>query len=117
MRYLQLAHNQWDADTCTSRPQVLHSFGRENRLAIEGLVASLPKLLDLAATLRATSGSELTFLGSPDGRRPCPGRSVAPDRDRHRDEEAPQGSASGTRRGGRTVVRHWGRGRTEAPSI
>ncbi|MCY0924570.1 transposase, partial [Streptomyces sp. H27-G5] len=67
MRYLQLAHNEWDAATGTSRPRVLHSFGREDRLdrpAIERLVASLTKLLDPAAALRVTSGSELTFLAS-----------------------------------------------------
>jgi hypothetical protein len=67
VRYLQLAHNEWDAATGTSRPQVLHSFGREDRLdraAIERLVASLTKLLDPAAALRATTGSELTFLAS-----------------------------------------------------
>ncbi|MFJ2478581.1 hypothetical protein ACIOWI_37725 [Streptomyces sp. NPDC087659] len=67
VRYLQLAHNEWDAATGTSRPQVLHSFGREDRLdraAIERLVASLTKLLDPAAAPRATSGSELTFLAS-----------------------------------------------------
>jgi hypothetical protein len=32
VRYLQLAHNEWDAATGTSRPQVLHSFGREDQL-------------------------------------------------------------------------------------
>jgi len=67
VRYLQLAHNEWEAATGTSRPQVLHSFGREDQLdrgAIERLVASLAKLLDPAAALRATSGSELTFLAS-----------------------------------------------------
>ena len=67
VRYLQLAHNEWDAATGTSRPQVLHSFGREDRLdraAIERLVTSLTRLLDPAAALRATSGSELAFLAS-----------------------------------------------------
>lgn len=67
VRYLQLAHNEWDAASGTSRPQVLHSFGREDRLdraAIERLVASLAKLLDPAAALRATAGGELTFLES-----------------------------------------------------
>jgi hypothetical protein len=67
VRYLQLAHNEWDAATGTSRPQVLHSFGREDQLdraAIERLVASLTRLLDPAAALRATSGSELAFLAS-----------------------------------------------------
>ncbi|MGH3950417.1 MAG: IS1634 family transposase, partial [Pseudonocardiaceae bacterium] len=67
VRYLQLAHNEWDAATGTSRPQVLHSFGREDQLdraAVERLVASLTRLLDPAAALRATAGSELTFLES-----------------------------------------------------
>jgi hypothetical protein len=67
VRYLQLAHNEWDAASGTSRPQVLHSFGREDQLdraAVERLVASLTRLLDPAAALRATSGSELTFLAS-----------------------------------------------------
>jgi hypothetical protein len=67
VRYLQLAHNEWDAATGTSRPQVLHSFGREDQLdraAVERLVASLARLLDPAAALRATAGSELTFLES-----------------------------------------------------
>lgn len=30
VRYLQLAHNEWDAATKTSRPKVLYSFGRED---------------------------------------------------------------------------------------
>jgi hypothetical protein len=67
VRYLQLAHNEWDAATGTSRPQVLHSFGREDQLdraAVERLIASLTRLLDPAAALRATAGSELTFLES-----------------------------------------------------
>jgi hypothetical protein len=67
VRYLQLAHNEWDAATGTSRPQVLHSFGREDQLdraAVERLVTALSRLLDPAAALRATSGSELTFLAS-----------------------------------------------------
>ena len=32
MRYLQLTHNEWDPVTKTSRPKVLHSFGREDQL-------------------------------------------------------------------------------------
>ena len=32
MRYLQLTHNEWDPATKTSRPKVLHSFGREDQL-------------------------------------------------------------------------------------
>jgi hypothetical protein len=43
VRYLQLAHNEWDAATKTSRAEVLYSFGREDQLdraVIERLVAS-----------------------------------------------------------------------------
>ena len=56
MRYLQLTHNEWDPATKTSRPKVLHSFGREDQLdrdAIKRLVASLTRLLDPATALPA----------------------------------------------------------------
>src|SRR5512144_1282165 len=49
VRYLQLAHNERDAQAGVSRTKVLHSFGREDELdraAVERLVASLSKLLD-----------------------------------------------------------------------
>jgi hypothetical protein len=49
VRYLQLAHNEWDAAAGVSRTKVLHSFGREDELdraAIGRLVASLTRLLD-----------------------------------------------------------------------
>jgi hypothetical protein len=32
VRYLQLTHNEWDPATMTSRPKMLHSFGREDQL-------------------------------------------------------------------------------------
>jgi hypothetical protein len=67
VRYLQLAHNEWDAATKTSRPRVLYSFGRADQLdraMIERLVASLSRLLDPAAALRATASAELTFIES-----------------------------------------------------
>ena len=32
IRYLQLAHNEWDAQAGVSRTKVLHSFGREDEL-------------------------------------------------------------------------------------
>ena len=57
MRYLQLTHNEWDPATKTSRPKVLHSFGREDQLdrdAIKRLVASLTRLLDPATALTGT---------------------------------------------------------------
>lgn len=67
MRYLQLAHNEWDAATKTSRPRVLCSFGRADQLdraMVERLVASLSRLLDPAAALRATASAELSFVES-----------------------------------------------------
>jgi hypothetical protein len=67
VRYLQLAHNEWDAATKTSRPRVLYSFGRADQLdraMVERLVASLSRLLDPAAALRATASAELAFVES-----------------------------------------------------
>ena len=58
MRYLQLTHNEWDPVTKTSRPKVLHSFGREDQLdreAIKRLVGSLTRLLDPATALTGTT--------------------------------------------------------------
>jgi len=67
VRYLQLAHNEWDASTKTSRPKVLYSFGREDQLdraVIQRLVASLCRLLDPGAALAATTTSGLSFVES-----------------------------------------------------
>jgi IS4 transposase len=67
VRYLQLTHNEWDPATKTSRPKVLHSFGREDQLdrdAIRRLVASLSRLLDPATALAATGPAELAFTSS-----------------------------------------------------
>jgi len=67
VRYLQLAHNEWDAATKTSRPKVLYSFGREDNLdraVIERLVASLCRLLDPGAALAATTTTGLRFVSS-----------------------------------------------------
>jgi len=67
VRYLQLAHNEWDPATKTSRPRVLYSFGREDtldRTVIERLVASLGRLLEPGAVLAATTGSGLSFVES-----------------------------------------------------
>jgi hypothetical protein len=67
VRYLQLAHNEWDAATKTSRPKVLYSFGREDaldRAVIERLVASLCRLLEPGAALAATAGPGLRFVSS-----------------------------------------------------
>src|SRR6266568_5260404 len=67
VRYLHLAHNEWDPAAGRSVPRVLYSFGREDtldRAAIRRLVASLSKLLDPAGALAATAGSDLVFLES-----------------------------------------------------
>jgi len=67
VRYLQLAHNEWDAATKTSRPKVLYSFGREDavdRAVIERLVGSLCRLLEPGAALAATTGPGLRFVSS-----------------------------------------------------
>src|SRR5260370_27540080 len=68
VRYLHLAHNQWDPAAGRSVPRVLYSFGREDtldRAAIRRLVASLSKLLGPADALAAAAGSHLVFLESP----------------------------------------------------
>ncbi len=65
--YLQLVHNDWDPAAHTSRTKILYSFGRTDQVdtaAIERLIVSLSRLLDAAAALRATTGSDLSFLGS-----------------------------------------------------
>ncbi len=67
VRYLHLAHNEWDPAAGRSVPRILHSFGREDHLdrpALTRLVASLSKLLDPADVLAATAGAELTFVES-----------------------------------------------------
>ena len=67
MRYLQLAHNEWDPAAGVSRTKVLHSFGREDELdrpAVERLVAALTKLLDPAAAVTATGPVDMTFTQS-----------------------------------------------------
>jgi len=65
--YLQLVHNAWDPAARTSRTKILYSFGRTDQVdtaAIERLIVSLSRLLDPAAALRATTGSDLSFIGS-----------------------------------------------------
>src|SRR5215204_4830710 len=72
VRYLHLAHNEWDPVAGRSVPRLLHGFGREDQLdreAVKRLVASLARLLDPADALAATAGSELRFVES----RPCGG--------------------------------------------
>src|ERR1700739_2813178 len=47
VRYLQLAHNEWDAEKGRSVPRVIYGFGREDQLdkdAVRRLVTSLSRL-------------------------------------------------------------------------
>jgi hypothetical protein len=67
VRYLQLAHNEWDPDKGMSRTKVLHNFGREDELdrdAVRRLVASLSRLLTPGEALAAATPTELAFTGS-----------------------------------------------------
>ena len=67
VRYLQLAHNEWDAAAGVSRTKVLHSFGREDDLdrpAIERLIAALTKLLDPTAAAALGAPPDMTFTDS-----------------------------------------------------
>ena len=67
VRYLQLAHSEWDADAGVSRPKILFSFGREDQLdraAIERLIASLSRLLDPAAATAAVAPADLEVTDS-----------------------------------------------------
>lgn len=67
VRYLQLAHNEWDAAAGVSRTKVVYSFGREDELdreSIERLIGSLTRLLDPAAAAALTGPADLSFTDS-----------------------------------------------------
>ena len=67
VRYLHLAHSEWDPVAGRSVPKILYGFGRADQLdrdAIKRLVGSLTRLLDPADAQAATAGSELTFSES-----------------------------------------------------
>jgi hypothetical protein len=68
VRYLHLAHNEWDPVAGRSVPKILYGFGREDQLdrdAVKRLVASLSRLLEPADALAATAaGAELEFCES-----------------------------------------------------
>jgi hypothetical protein len=67
VRYLHLAHNEWDPVAGRSVPRLLYSFGREDQLdrdAVRRLVGALARILDPADALAATADSDLTFLES-----------------------------------------------------
>ena len=66
IRYLQLAHNEWDARAGISRTKVLHSFGREDELdrdAVRRLVGALSRLLDPADAAAATAAGGDRHVG------------------------------------------------------
>jgi len=67
VRYLQLAHNEWDAQAGYSKVRVLYNFGREDELdraAIARLIGSLARALEPGEALRAAAAPELSFLDS-----------------------------------------------------
>jgi hypothetical protein len=67
VRYLHLAHNEWDPAKGRAVPKVLFTFGREDQLdrdAVKRLVASLSKLLEPGDALAATAASDLEFTSS-----------------------------------------------------
>src|SRR3954463_9997579 len=67
IRYLQLAHNEWDPVAKASKTRVLYSFGREDSLDVAGvrrLVDALSRLLDPADALAATAPAGWSFVES-----------------------------------------------------
>jgi hypothetical protein len=67
VRYLHLAHNEWDPVKGRAVPKVLFTFGREDELdrdAIRRLVASLSRLLEPGEALAANAAPGLEFTGS-----------------------------------------------------
>jgi hypothetical protein len=67
VRYLQLAHNEWDAAARRSVPKIVYSFGREDQLdkdAVRRLVTSLSRLLEPGDPLQAGADAGLEFTES-----------------------------------------------------
>ena len=67
VRYLQLAHNEWDVAARRSVPKIVYSFGREDQLdkdAVRRLVASLSRLLEPGEALAAAADAGLEFTES-----------------------------------------------------
>jgi transposase len=67
VRYLQLAHNEWDPARKCSVARVVHSFGREDRLdreALGRLARSLTRALEPEQALIALAPAELEFVCS-----------------------------------------------------
>ena len=67
VRYVQLAHNEWDPQRKISVARVIHSFGREDQLdraAVARLVRSLSRVLEPEQALIASAPAELEFVRS-----------------------------------------------------
>jgi hypothetical protein len=67
VRYVQLAHNEWDPVRKCSFAKVVHSFGREDQLdraALARLVRSLSRALEPEQALIATAPADLEFVSS-----------------------------------------------------
>ena len=69
VRYVQLAHNVWDAERGQASAQVVHSFGRADTLDVEALrrlAGSITRFTDpgSAAAEAASPGEGLGFAGS-----------------------------------------------------
>ncbi|MCA1698088.1 MAG: IS1634 family transposase [Actinobacteria bacterium] len=67
VRYVQLAHNEWDSVRKCSVARVVHSFGREDQLdraALARLVRSLLRALEPEQALIATAPADLAFVRS-----------------------------------------------------
>ena len=67
VRYVQLAHNEWDPMRKCAVARVVHNFGREDRLdreALARLVRSLSRVLEPGQALMATAPEDLAFVRS-----------------------------------------------------
>ena len=67
VRYLSLAHNEWDPAAGRSKVRILFNFGREDELdpdAIRRLIGSLSRALPAGEALAAAMPSELRYLES-----------------------------------------------------
>lgn len=67
VRYLQLAHNEWDPERKCSVAKVVHSFGREDQLdreALRRLVRSLSRALEPEQALALLAPADLEFVSS-----------------------------------------------------
>jgi len=67
IRYLQLAHNEWDPAAGQSVVRVIYSFGREDQVdreAIARLISSLSRALPPGEALAVGAGADLEFVES-----------------------------------------------------